>query len=153
MLYECVDLCESQRWSTNSFIYSVYLFVYLLPYPLVFTFIYLFIYLFVNNYNLSIFLLTNNPSLLLLRSLDVYLSTILDCLESEEAPKENYEVYSNENTPKNKKAVEKEEVLPLSVVSAAIGEITAKDIMIAASSNGKNKSSLFILICGSNLFL
>jgi translation initiation factor IF-2 len=62
----------------------------------------------------------------------------MDCLVPEERiEEENFEVYSNESPTNKKKAVVKEEVLPLSVISASIGEITAKDIMIAASSNGK----------------
>ena len=77
--------------------------------------------------------------ILLLFLSDVYLSTITDCLEPEEKieTEENYEVYSHDSKTNKKKTVVKEEVQPLSVISASIGEITAKDIMIAASSNGK----------------
>ena len=77
----------------------------------------------------------------------MYLSTITDCLEPEEKIEieENYEVYSHDSKTNKKKTVVKEEVQPLSVISASIGEITAKDIMIAASSNGKKMHLFFFL--------
>jgi translation initiation factor IF-2 len=72
----------------------------------------------------------------------------MDCLEPEERiEEENFEVYSKETATNKKKAVVKEEVQPLSVISASIGEITSKDIMIAASSNGeKNIVYFFVYI-------
>ena len=44
---------------------------------------------------------------------------------------------SNNNNNNSQKAVLASVPIPLSIISAAIGEITAKDIMIAGSANGK----------------
>ena len=78
--------------------------------------------------------------------LDVFLSTITDCLEAEEITRENEEDYVKFDREK-REAKERDRVnsippaaavpIPLSVISAAIGEITAKDIMIAGSANGE----------------
>ena len=78
--------------------------------------------------------------------LDVFLSTITDCLEAEERTREIEEDYVKYDR-ENREAKEKDRVnsippaiavpIPLSVISAAIGEITAKDIMIAGSANGE----------------
>ena len=76
--------------------------------------------------------------------IDVFLSTITDCLEAEERMEENDEDYVKYEREKGE-AKERDRVtsspptvpLPLAVISAAIGEITAKDIMIAGSANGE----------------
>ena len=76
----------------------------------------------------------------------MYLSTITDCLIEED-----YENEEDENEYNNKKEMEKKsktdgqhdtasdnvkKSLSLPIISASIGEITARDILIAGSANG-----------------
>lgn len=72
-----------------------------------------------------------------MHSLDVYLSTITDCLDFENdlviEETDIYQKYSD----KGKKVVVPPPSVPLSIVSSSIGEITAKDIMIASAANGE----------------
>ena len=80
---------------------------------------------------------------------DVFLSTILDCLEKEDQKtneseedfisyeREKKEIKEKETRASSSSSCSSSAILPLSVISAAIGEITAKDIMIAGSANGK----------------
>ena len=76
----------------------------------------------------------------------MYLSTITDCLIEED-----YENEEDENEYNNKKEMEKKnktdgqhdtasdkakQSLSLPIINASIGEITARDILIAGSANG-----------------
>ena len=60
----------------------------------------------------------------------------MDCLQEEVEPEdeENYQKYEQEKSKSRQSTVVP--VAPLSVISAGIGEITAKDVMIADAANG-----------------